>query len=98
MKSFRYELEWLGVRLLAFIVPKLPRPFVVQFGKMAGAVAAYLDSPGRRIALSNLSAAFDDRFSAAERAQITRRSYQQFASTMIDLFWSLRLTAENYPN
>jgi len=89
-------LEWLGLRLLAAIIPKLPRPFVVQFGRTAGSIAAYLDWPGRRVALSNLSAAFGDRFSAAERARITRRSYEQFAGTMIDLLWSPRVTAKNY--
>ena len=48
------------------------------------------------MALSNLEAAFGDRFSAAERARITRQSYQQFAATMIDLFWSPRINAKNY--
>jgi len=95
-KSLRRKLEWLGLRLLAAIIPKLPRPFVVQFGRTAGSIAAYLDWPGRRVALSNLSAAFGDRFSAAERARITRRSYEQFAGTMIDLLWSPRVTAKNY--
>ena len=95
-KSLRYELEWLGLRLLSFIVPRLPRPFAVQFGRIAGTVAAHLDWPGRRVALSNLEAAFGDRFSAADRARITRESYQQFASTMIDLFWSPRINQENY--
>ena len=95
-KSLRRKLEWLGLRLLAAIIPKLPRLFVVQFGRTAGSIAAYLDWPGRRVALSNLSAAFGDRFSAAERARITRRSYEQFAGTMIDLLWSPRVTAKNY--
>ena len=95
-KSLRYQLEWLGVRLLAAIVPRLPRPVAVKFARIAGALAARLDLQGRRVALSNLEAAFGDRFSAAERARITRQSYQQFAGTMIDLFWSPRLTAENF--
>jgi lauroyl/myristoyl acyltransferase len=95
-KSLRYQLEWLGVRLLAAIVPRLPRPVAVQFARIAGALAARLDLQGRRVALSNLEVAFGDRFSAAERARITRQSYQQFAGTMIDLFWSPRLTAENF--
>jgi Kdo2-lipid IVA lauroyltransferase/acyltransferase len=95
-KSLRYQLEWLGVRLLAAIVPRLPRPVAVQFARIAGALAAHLDLQGRRVALSNLEVAFGDRFSAAERARITRQSYQQFAGTMIDLFWSPRLTAENF--
>ena len=94
-KSFRYQLEWLGVRLLAAIVPRLPRPVAVQFARRSpGRSRAYLDRPGRRVALSNLEAAFGDRFSAAERARITRESYQQFAATMIDLFWSPRINAE----
>ena len=95
-KSVRYQLEWLGLRLLASIVPKLPRPVAVQFGRIAGTVAAYLDWPGRRVALSNLSAAFGVRFSAVERARITRQSYEQFAGTMIDLLWSPRVTEKNY--
>ncbi len=95
-KLLRYELEWLGLRLLAAIVPRLPRPLAVQFGRSAGALAARLDLPGRRVALSNLEAAFGDRFSPAERARITRESYQQFASTMIDLFWNPRINADNY--
>ncbi|HEY1583452.1 MAG TPA: lysophospholipid acyltransferase family protein [Chthoniobacterales bacterium] len=95
-KSWRYDLEWLGVGLLAFLVPKLPRPLAVRLGEIAGALAARFDFEGRRVALSNLEAAFGDRFSPAARARITRESYQQFASTMIDLFWTPRLNAKNY--
>lgn len=95
-KSWRHELEWLGLRLLAWLIPRLPRPFAVWFGRVAGALAAQLDFRGRRVALSNLEAAFGSRFSAQERARIVHESYQQFASTMIDLFWSPRLTAENF--
>jgi lauroyl/myristoyl acyltransferase len=92
----RYHLEWLGLRMLAFLVPRLPRPVAVQFGEIAGGLAARLDRAGRRVALSNLENAFGERYSAAERARIVRESYQQFASTMIDLFWNPRVTAENY--
>ena len=95
-KSLRHELEFFGLRLLAFVVPRLPRPFVVQLGRIAGTIAAHLDRPGRRVALSNLEAAFGDRFSPGQRARIARESYQQFASTMIDLFWSPRLMATNF--
>jgi len=95
-KSWRYKIEWLGVRLLGFLIPCLPRSVVVQLGRIAGALAARFDFEGRRVALSNLEAAFGDRFSVAERAGITRQSYQQFASTMLDLFWNPRITAENW--
>ena len=94
--QFATKLEWLGVRLLAYIIPRLSRRLAVQFAQIAGTIAAYLDLAGRRVALSNLEAAFGDRFSATERARITRQSYQQFAGTMIDLFWSPRVNAKNY--
>ena len=97
-KSIRYRLEWLGVRLLAFLIPQLSRPRAVQLGRIAGALAAHLDREGRRVALSNLEVVFGARYSPAERARITRQSYQQFASTMIDLFWNPRINADNWPD
>ncbi|MGI8957720.1 MAG: lysophospholipid acyltransferase family protein [Chthoniobacterales bacterium] len=95
-KTLRHQLEWLGVSLLAALIPRLPRAVAVQFAQIAGALAAYLDFPGRRVALNNLGVVFGDRFSPAERARITRESYQQFAGTMIDLFWNPRINADNY--
>jgi KDO2-lipid IV(A) lauroyltransferase len=95
-KALRHTLEWLGVRFLASVIPRLPRPIVYQFGKLAGSLAAFFDRGGWRVALGNLEAAFGDRFSPAERERIARESYQQFAGTMIDLFWSPRITADNF--
>ncbi len=84
------------MRLLAFLVPLLPRRAAARFAQVAGALAARFDFRGRRVALGNLEAAFGERFSPVERARITRRSYQQFASTMIDLFWNPRINAQNW--
>lgn len=95
-KQLRYRLEWYGLRLLAFVVPRLPRGFVVLLGKISGGLAARFDLEGHRVAISNLEAAFGERFSKGERERITRASYQQFASTMLDLFWNPRINASNY--
>ncbi len=95
-KSFRYRLEYWGVRFLAALIPRLPRPLAFQLGAWAGNLAATFDSHGREVALSNLAAAFGDRFSASERLELTRRSYRQFARTMIDLFWSPRINRQNF--
>lgn len=84
------------MRLLAFLIPRLSRSVAVKFAQIAGALAACFDFHGRRVALGNLEATFGDRFSPAERARITRQSYQQFASTMIDLFWNPRINAQNW--
>ena len=59
-------------------------------------LAAHLDLPGRKVALNNLEVVFGDRFSPAQRARIIRESYQQFAGTMIDLFWNPRINEGNY--
>jgi lauroyl/myristoyl acyltransferase len=95
-KQWRYRLEWRGLRWLAFLIPRCSREFVLRLGKISGAMAARFDLEGRRVALSNLEAAFGDRFSASQRERITRESYQQFASTMLDLFWNPRINASNY--
>ncbi len=55
-----------------------------------------LDRRGRRVALSNLRVAFGDEISAEGRAQIVRQSYQHFVRTMLDFFWSPRLTSQNF--
>jgi lauroyl/myristoyl acyltransferase len=46
--------------------------------------------------MSNLEVAFGDRFSLEERKRIARDSFQHFARTMVDLFWSPRMTEENF--
>jgi Kdo2-lipid IVA lauroyltransferase/acyltransferase len=40
--------------------------------------------------------AFGNQFSLVKRRKIARESFQHFARTMVDLFWSPRLTRENF--
>jgi lauroyl/myristoyl acyltransferase len=61
-----------------------------------GTLVGILDRRGRRVALSNLEAAFGDELSGSERTKIVRESYQNFATAMLDLLWSPRLTRENF--
>ena len=95
-KNFRYRLEWLGLLALAKFIPLLSRKACARGAMIFGGLAATLDRKGRRVALSNLEAAFGDRFSPAQRSTIVRESYQNFAHTMLDLFWAPRLTRENF--
>lgn len=55
-----------------------------------------VDRQRYKVAMSNLEAAFGDRFSPQERRKIVRESFQNFARTMVDLLWSPRLTSENF--
>ena len=95
-KSLRHRVEWLLVKLAAFLVPLCPRRLIVWIGSAIGSVAAVVDWAGRRVALSNLDCAFGVTMTSARKRQLVRESYRHFARTMIDLFWSPCLTRENY--
>jgi Kdo2-lipid IVA lauroyltransferase/acyltransferase len=95
-KKIRHRIEWLLLMLALKLVPLLPRKFCYQLAGAAGALVARFDAQGRAVALANLEAAFGDEFSPAQRAVIVRESFQHFARTMLDLFWSPRLTPENF--
>lgn len=94
-KAVRYRLEWLVVRAFAGVVPILPRSVCHFIANVFGAAAAWVHWPGRRVAWSNLEAAFGPELSRARKRELVRQSYQHFSRAMADLFWSPRLTAAN---
>jgi lauroyl/myristoyl acyltransferase len=77
-------------------IPLLPRRLCAALAEAVGSLAFWLDRHGRAVALANLEAVFGATHPEAERRRIARRSYQVFARNMFDLFWSRRLTPENY--
>lgn len=95
-KRIRHRAEWLLVRFGAVVTPLFPRRIVEAIGSSFGWLASFLDREGRAVALSNLEHAFGSTFTLAERKKIVRQSYRHFARAMTDLFWSPRLTAENF--
>ncbi len=95
-KKIRYRIEWLALAAVAKTIPLFSRKACYRLAQFIGAVAATLDRRARRVALSNLTAAFGETLSPGRQAEIVRESYQHFARTMIDLFWSPSLTSENY--
>jgi len=92
-KMIRYRLEWLGVKALAFVIPRLPRRVCALLARGMGSLVFALDWRGRRVSVANLEAALGERYTAPERLRIARASYQYFARTMLDLFWAPRLAA-----
>src|SRR5439155_25053024 len=78
------------------VTPVFPRRMAEAIGSSFGWVASFLDREGRRVALSNLEHAFGSTLTLAARKKIVRQSYRHFARAMTDLFWSPRLTAENF--
>ncbi len=94
-KNFRYWLEELGCRALAWGLPRLSRRSAVRLGNALGALAYTFDARGRGVALENLACAFGER-TIQERAEIARASFRNFARTMLDLFWASRLTPDTF--
>jgi KDO2-lipid IV(A) lauroyltransferase len=95
-KRFRYRLEWIGVVVATKLVPLLSRKLCFHLANSLGSLISIFDRHGRKVALSNLEVAFEDQYSARERERIVCESFQHFARTMLDLFWSPRLTRENF--
>lgn len=95
-KQFRYRLEWLALLIATKLVPLLSRKACFNLANRLGAFISLADRHGREVALSNLEAAFGDELAIVQRQEIVRESYQHFARTMLDFFWSPRLTPENF--
>ena len=95
-KRFRYWLEEGACRGLAWFIPKLSRGGCVSLARSLGAIAFSVDRRGRRVALENLECVFGDRLTAAKRAAIARAAYQNFARSMLDLFWAARLDERSF--
>jgi len=95
-KRLRYQLEFFGLRFVEVVVPRLPYGALRPLANVLGFVFFHLDSRGRAVAIENLRVAFGSVHSPAARARIARRSCQNFARTMLCLFWSSNLTPENY--
>lgn len=92
--TLRQRLEYAGLSALVRLVCLLPYSSLRHIANFLGAVVCFFDWRGRRVAQANLDAAFGDTFSRARKKQIARGSYQTFARTMIELFWSPNLTRE----
>ena len=86
-------MEYWGVASAAWVVRRLPFPVLRHFAALLGSLVYLLDGRGRRVADSNLIAAFGY-LPAKRRREICRRSYQGFARTMLELMWAPNLSPE----
>lgn len=98
LRRARYRAEFAGLKLIAWIVPRLPWSAVRGLARVLGSAAFFFDREGRAVTLANLETAFGSEKSAPELRRIGRDSYRQFARTMLELFWARNFTAENYRN
>ena len=96
IKRLRYKLEFFGLKLVETVVPRLPYAALRPLANALGFVFFHLDSRGQAVAIENLRVALGSAHTPAERVRIARKSCQNFARTMLCLFWSSNLTSENY--
>ncbi len=97
-KKLRYKLEWLGLQLLYTLIPLLPRKAAHGLSKGLGSRGFAVDKRGRNTAIANLTLIFGDEKDESEIEALAKKSYQSFAQTVVDQFWSKRLTADNIGN
>ncbi len=96
MKKLRHFLETALLEVVAWILPRLPRAALLALARGIGTLAFHFDKRGRTTALDNLKHAFRDQYDDAGLRRIAKGSYQTFARTFLDLFWSTRLTKDNW--
>jgi len=93
-KKFRYRLEYFGLITCAWLVQQLSWRWLRPLGNFVGALVFFFDRKRREVAFANLKAAFGETHDERERSAIAKKSYQIFATTMLELLWSPRLTPE----
>lgn len=96
VKKLRYSLEIKLLDLAVWLLPQVPRHVLMVLSRVLGTLAFWLDQRGRATALDNLRCAFGAQYTPVERWRIACGSYQIFARTFVDLFWSPQLTAGNW--
>lgn len=94
-KVYRRGVEIWLVRLLAGLVPKLSRAWVMKCAVGLGNIAFQVDTKGRAVTLGNLEVALGDQYDPVELERLGRLSYQNLARTFLDLLWSPNVTPEN---
>ena len=90
--TFRQRLEFLGLSGIVWLIGRLPYGWIRHIARVLGSIVFAFDRRGKEVALANLDAAFGDSRTPAEKRRIAVGSYQTFARTMLELFWSPNLS------
>ncbi len=90
LKTVRFSLEAALIRIGLWVLPGLPRAALRGAARGAGAVAFWGSRRLRRITLANLDLAYGTALTPGERRQMGRRTFQNAALVMLDVFWFSR--------
>lgn len=92
----RRVVEFAVVRALAGLIPRLPRTAALRCARLLGRVAYWVDRRRRRIGQQNLRRAVEHGgldLRGRRPQAVLLACYQNFARSLIDLFWFSRLSA-----
>ena len=96
-KQFRYYMEWVAVNCMKFLIPLVPRAFLLPIAKNLGTIAYIFDRRGRKTGIANVQATIESKgISYSNPNELILKSYQSFALSMCDLFWASNLNQQNY--
>jgi len=93
--TLRQKLEFAGLSLGAWVVQRLPYPWLRHIANIMGLIAYAVDRRGREVSMANLTSAFGKKYTQTEKARIAKGSYQTFARTMLELVWSPNLNEQS---
>ncbi len=84
VKNIRHSIEYAALRLITAIVNMLPLRAALRMGDILGWVLFTVVRYRRRVTMVNLKRTFGGSFSRSELARIGRRSYINFARSLIE--------------
>ncbi|MCK4537175.1 MAG: lysophospholipid acyltransferase family protein [Candidatus Krumholzibacteria bacterium] len=83
-KKIRHRFELVGVRFLIFLPSVFPLKLSVRFSSLLGILAFDVFRVRRRVSLENITRAFGDSMTDRDRIKTARRSYINFAKSMVE--------------
>ena len=95
MRYARRLLEYALYRVIALVVPLLPRRVAVGVGRRLGGLYCLLDTRGRRTGMENLRRVFPDR---TDHRRLLQRAMRQSGVALIDALWSARVKPGGVPS
>ncbi|MDR1418049.1 MAG: lysophospholipid acyltransferase family protein [Endomicrobium sp.] len=92
--SFQNCLEYLGLKLLIFIIFLLGRTMAQFFGKFIVFIVFYFVPFRKQLVLTNISLSFPEK-SKEEVNRIAKNTYKTFIKVFIDMFFISKMSDEN---
>jgi Kdo2-lipid IVA lauroyltransferase/acyltransferase len=84
MKKIRYEIEYITVKVILFLVNLIPYRMALCLGNIIGFLAFSVFRIRREVTLTNLKKSFGDRFTDRQYRRLGLRAYSNICKSMIE--------------